>query len=305
MGEHSHGFPHRYRAARRTVAVALAITVVMGFVELAGGVLSNSLALQGDAAHMFVDTAALSIALAGLALAARPPASRKTFGYHRAEVLGALLNGLLLVAIAGYVVWRAFGRFLNPEPVQGPLMLLIAVVGLIANGAALVLLRRQRSDSIGARGAFLHVLSDAATSVAAIFAGVLVWRYSLFVADPIISLVIVAFIVRGALGLLRESGDILMEAASRSVDQAEIGRLLRAEPGVRAVHDIHVWSLSAGVVALTAHIEVTEMPLAEAMALKDRLKERLRRVAIEHVVLELDLDPSIRRVDRSGPSSAP
>lgn len=304
MGEHPHVFPQRHQGARRTVAIALGITLLMGFVEVAGGLLSNSLALQGDAAHMFMDSAALGIAFASLSFLTRTPQGRQTFGYHRVEVLGALVNGLLLVGISAYIVVRAYKRFLHPEPVQGPLMLVIAVLGLAVNLAALAMLHRHESASLGARGAFLHILSDAITSVATIVAGVLVWQYGLVVADPIIALLIVAFILRGAFSLLRDSGRILLEAAPATRDPAALEHALRGEPGVRGVHDLHLWSLTSGVDALTAHIEVGEMPLAEAIGLKERLKEKMRAMGVEHVVLELDLEGASPAMGRGTPSRA-
>lgn len=293
MGEHRHTFPERHHGARRTVGAALAITVVMGAVELAGGLLSNSLALQGDAAHMFMDAAALAIAFASLSYLTRSPRGRQTFGWHRVEVLGALLNGLLLVAISGYVLWRAYGRLLHPEEVQGPLMLAVAVVGLAVNGVALALLHRHESASLGARGAFLHILSDTITSVATIVAGVLVWQYGIVLADPLIALLIVAFILRGAAGLVRDSAEVLLEAAPAKVDRAGLEAFLRGQPGVRGVHDVHVWSLTAGVTALSAHVEVPDMPLRDAVALKEALKAGLHERGVEHVVLELDLQVSL------------
>jgi cobalt-zinc-cadmium efflux system protein len=289
VGEHAHTFPDRHHGARRTVGTALAITLLMGAVEVVGGILSNSLALLGDAAHMFTDSAALALAYAGVALLARPPSQRLTFGWHRFEVLGALLNGVLLVGISGYVLWAAWQRLLHPQPVEGPLMMGVALLGLVVNVVALALLHKHESSSLGARGAFLHILSDAVTSVATIVAGALVWLQGLVLADAVIAVLIVAFVLRGALGLLRDSGRILLEAASPSVDPARLEALLRAEPGVVGVHDVHAWSLTRGVEALTAHVEVQDMPFAEAIALKERLKARLHGEGVDHVVLELDL----------------
>ena len=264
-------FPHRQRGARETLAVALGITAAIGVVEVLGALLSNSLALLGDAVHNFVDTTALAIALASLSVTMRAPSRRQTFGYHRAEVLGAWVNGIVLLVVAAYIAVRAVDRLFRPEVVQGPVMLGIAVLGLAVNGVALAFLRSFRATSIGARGAFLHVLSDAVTSVGVIVAGVLVWQFDAPLADPAVAVLIVAFIVRGAVGLLRDSGRILMESAPSEVEEQAVRRLLTSEPAVRGVHDIHLWSLTSGVNALTAHVEVGEMPLAEAVALKERL----------------------------------
>jgi len=281
-------FPHRQRGARETLAVALGITAAIGVVEVLGALLSNSLALLGDAVHNFVDTTALAIALASLSVTMRAPSRRQTFGYHRAEVLGAWVNGIVLLVVAAYIAVRAVDRLFRPEVVQGPVMLGIAVLGLAVNGVALAFLRSFRATSIGARGAFLHVLSDAVTSVGVIVAGVLVWQFDAPLADPAVAVLIVAFIVRGAVGLLRDSGRILMESAPSEVEEQAVRRLLTSEPAVRGVHDIHLWSLTSGVNALTAHVEVGEMPLAEAVALKERLKAKLEGAGVRHVVLEVD-----------------
>jgi len=282
-------FPGRHRGARETVAVALGITAAIGVVEVIGALVSNSLSLLGDAAHNFIDTTALGIALASLSMLARAPSRRQTFGYQRAEVLGAWANGIVLLLAAGFIAIRAFERLLRPEPVQGPVMLGIAVLGLAVNGVALAFLRSFRMSSIGARGAFLHVLSDTVTSAGVIVAGVLVWRFDVPLADPAIAIVIVAFVVRGAIGLLRDSGRILLEAAPKDLDEGKIRRLLTDEPAVRGVHDLHVWSLTSGVNALTAHVAVGTMPLAEAVALKERLKAKLEGAGAGHVVLEVDM----------------
>ncbi len=291
--EHPHVFPQRHRGARETVAIALGITAAIGVVEVLGAFYSNSLSLLGDAVHNFVDTTALGIALASLSVLTRAPSRRQTFGYQRAEVLGAWVNGIVLLLVAGFLVVRAFERLFRPEPVQGPVMLSIAILGLAVNGIALSFLRSFRTSSIGARAAFLHVLSDTVTSVGVIVAGVLVWEFNLALADPAIAVIIVAFIVRGAVGLLRDSGRILMEAAPRDLDEGRILSFFRDEPAVRGVHDLHVWSLTSGVTALTAHVEIEEMPLAEAIALKERLKSKLAGAGVGHVVLEIDIGATV------------
>jgi len=203
------------------------------------------------------------------------------------------VNGIVLLLVAGYIAIRAVERFSRPEPVQGPIMLGIAILGLVVNGVALAFLRSFRTSSIGTRAAFLHVLSDTVTSVGVIVAGVLVWRFDAPLADPAVGVFIVAFIVRGAVGLLRDSGRILMEAAPKDLDEGRVLRLLTDEPAVRGVHDLHVWSLTSGVNALTAHVEVEDMPLAEAVALKERLKAKLESAGAGHVVLEVDMQATV------------
>lgn len=287
--EHPHVFPRRHRGAKETVAIALAITAGIGVVEVVGALLSNSLSLLGDAVHNFVDTTALAIALASLSVLARAPSKRQTFGYQRAEVLGAWANGIVLLLVAGFIAFRAVERLARPEPVEGPVMLAIAILGLAVNGVALAFLRTHRSSSIGARGAFLHVLSDTVTSVGVIVAGVLVWQFDVPLADPAVAILIVAFVARGGIGLLRDSGRILMEASPKDLTEGTVLKLLTEDSAVRGVHDLHLWSLTSGAHALTAHVEVADMPLAEAVALKERLKSKLEATGVGHVVLEIDV----------------
>ncbi len=286
--------------------MALGITAGIGVIEVLGALLSNSLALLGDAVHNFIDATALGIALTSLSVLARAPSRRQTFGYHRAEVLGAWANGTVLLLVAAFIAVRAVERLSRPEPVQGPVMLGIAILGLAVNGVALAFLRSFRTSSIGARGAFLHVLSDTVTSAGVIVAGVLVWRFDVPLADPAVALLIVAFVAWGAAGLLRDSGRILMEAAPRDLDERRILKLLTDEPAVRGVHDLHVWSLTSGVNALTAHVEVGDMPLVEAVALKERLKAKLESAGAGHVVLEVDVRATVggRTSSEDGPRDA-
>ena len=294
MPEHPHVYTQRRRGARRTVAIALGITAAIGVVEVLGALFSNSLSLLGDAVHNFIDTTALGIALASLSVVSRAPTRRQTFGYHRAEVLGAWVNGIVLLLVAVFVAYRAADRLFHPEPVLAPVMLSIAILGLAVNGVALVFLHSFRGSSIGARGAFLHVLSDTVTSVGVIVAGVIVLLFDIPLADPIAAIFIVAFIVRGAVSLLRDSGRILMEGAPKDIDEGAILRLLTEQPRVIGVHDLHVWSFTTGVNALSAHVEVEDMPLAEAVELKERLKARLEVEGLGHVVLEMDLPATTR-----------
>lgn len=292
MGEHSHAQVEAARGARRTVGAALAITLVMGIAEVVGGILSNSLALLGDAIHMFTDTLALGLAYAGAWALSRPPTRHATFGFHRVEVLGALLNGLLLVGVGVVVVYRAVNRFLAPEPVDGPLMLGVALLGLVLNAVALKLVHGHHHTGVGARGAYLHILSDLLTSVAALVGGVLVWVFGWVLADPVLALVIMGFVFRAAYGLLRDTGRILLEAAPRDRLPQTVRRLLLDHVGVSGVHDVHVWSLTSGVTAVTAHVDVAPMRLEAAVALKDRLKIILNEAGFHHAVLEVDLAPA-------------
>lgn len=293
MGDHGHAQAETARGARRTVGAGLTITFVMGVAEVAGGLLSNSLALLGDAVHMFTDTLALGLAYAGAWFLSRPPTRHATYGFHRVEVLGALLNGLLLVGVGVVVVYRAVGRFLAPEQVDGPVMLGVAALGLAVNAVALWLVHGHHHGGVGARGAYLHILSDLFTSVAALVGGALVWFVGWTLADPILAFVIMGFVFRGAYGLLRDTGRILLEVAPRGDLAQNVKRLLSDQVGVTGVHDVHVWSLTSGAVAATAHFDVAPMQLEDAIALKDRLKRILNDAGFQHAVLEMDLSRAV------------
>ncbi len=245
---------HEHTSDRRRLALALAIALVTALAEVVGGVLSGSLALIADAGHVMTDATALGLALAVTFVARRAHTRRLTFGYHRAEVLAASANGLLLFAIAGVVAWHAVERLRHPAEVHGAALLAVAVGGLIANLVALRLLHG--SESVNVRAARLHVWADLGGSIAAVAAGVIVSTTGWERADPLLSLGIVAMVAAGAARLLRDTLTILMEGVPRGVDLVAVERDLRGLPGVAAVHDIHCWLVSSGFVVFAAHVEV-------------------------------------------------
>lgn len=245
---------HEHTTDRRRLAFALALAIGTAVVEVVGGVVSGSLALIADAGHVMTDASALGLALAVTFVARRAHTRRLTFGYHRAEVIVASANGLLLFAIAGVVAWHAVERLRHPTEVDGGTLLLVAVAGLLSNAIALRLLHG--SDSVNVRAARLHVWADLGGSVAAVGAGVIVATTGWERADPLLSLVIVVLVAAGAARLLRDTLDILMEGVPRGVDLVAVERDLRTLPGVIAVHDIHCWTVSSGFVVFAAHVEI-------------------------------------------------
>ena len=294
MHDHAHG-PTGIRGAgaRRLLAVSLGITSVVMVVQIIGSALSGSLALLADAGHMFADAAALVIALIASSVAARPADDRRTFGYQRAEVLGALINGVILVVLSVWIAVEAIQRLMAPEQVDvaGGLMLLIALFGLVANGSALWLLSAAQRTSINVRGAYLEVMGDLLGSAAVIVAAILVLTTGWMQADAVASLVIAAMIVPRAVGLLREVFSVLSESSPQQVEVQQIREHILATSGVVDVHDLHVWQLTRGSPVFTAHVVVEDDALSDGRAgeILERLQGCLaRHFDVEHSTFQLE-----------------
>lgn len=256
MNQHAHPHAHArdLRAhGRARLGWMLALSAIYLVAEVVGGIWTGSLALLADAGHMLSDVASLALANATLWMAQRPADARRTFGHTRAEILGALLQGAALVAVAILIVREAIECFADPQPVAGAGMLAIATGGLAVNLIGLWVLRDARRDSLAVRGAFLHVMSDALGSVGAIAAGLAIWTRGWQWADPLASLVIAALVAFSAIGLLRDAADVLMETVPRHLDIESIRLALQAIEGVVDVHDLHVWTIGSGEVSLSCH----------------------------------------------------
>ncbi|MCC2034154.1 cation diffusion facilitator family transporter [Microbacterium allomyrinae] len=253
---------------RRLLAISLAITATVMVVQIVGAALSGSLALLADAAHMFTDAAALVIALIASTVAARPANDRRTFGYQRAEVFGALVNGIILIALSVWVAFEAVLRLMDPDEVEvaGGLMLIVAIIGLIANAVAMWLLSSAQRHSINVRGAYLEVMGDLIGSAAVIVAAVVIVTTGWAQADAIASLFIAAMIIPRAIGLLREVVSVLAESAPKGTHVREIRDHILATPGVVDVHDVHVWQLTRGAPVFTAHVVVDDATLRDGRA---------------------------------------
>ncbi len=268
MHDHAPGGGIRDASNRRLLTTALGLTTVVMVVQIVGAIVSGSLALLADAAHMFTDAAALVVALIATAIAARPADDRRTFGYQRAEVLGALANGIILILLCAWVGIEAVQRLLTPAEaeVQGGLMLVVAIAGLVANAVSMFLLSRAQKRSINVRGAYLEVLGDLIGSAAVIGAAIVIVTTGFTQADAIASLFIAVLIVPRAIGLLREVVVVLTESAPVGVHVAEIREHLREADGVVDVHDVHVWQLTRGAPVFSAHVIVEDAALTDGRA---------------------------------------
>jgi len=289
-GQHSH-------VSRSTQRRALWISLVAnaGFmvVEVLGGIAFHSLALLADAAHMLSDVAALGIALVAQHLLEMRATARHSYGLQRAEVLGAQANGVVLLVVAGWVIYEAVGRIGDPADVAGAGLLVVATIGLAVNLVSAVLLARSQGQSLNMHGAFLHMVTDAAGSVAAMVAGIAVIAWGADWVDPVASILIALLVLWSAWGLLRDTAQVLLEGTPRGMDPASVEATLAADGEVEAVHHLHLWNLASDVPALSAHVVLRgEVSLHDAQASGDRLKAVLEdRFGISHATLELECHP--------------
>lgn len=296
---HGHGLARQREmsraASRRRLLLALGITLVALAAEIAGGLLANSLALLADAGHLLSDAAALGLSALASVIAARPSSAKRTYGHHRAEILAALVNGAALLAIAFLVVKEAVGRLGEPQEVRAGLLLGVAAFGLLLNLACLLILAPARGSGLNAKAAYLHVLSDTLGSVGAIAAGLASWFLGWTRADPVASIFIAALVAWSAWNLVREAVAVLMEGAPEHVDVDAVRDALAGSEGVLEVHDLHVWSISSGLDALSCHV-VIEPGQSHPLVLA-RLQALLReRFGVDHVTLQIedaccDLEP--------------
>jgi cobalt-zinc-cadmium efflux system protein len=290
MEAHAHAHVHAHDARahdRRRLALVLVLSAFYLVAELLGGLFTGSLALLADSGHMLADVGALALALFAFWLADRPASAARTFGWRRFEILAALANGLVLAVVALGVAFEAVERLQTPRPVLGLIAFAIASGGLAVNLLGMLLLRHGRERSLNLRGAWLHLLGDALGSVAAMAAGLLIWAFDWRAADPLASLAIAGLVLRSAWSLLRETVDVLLEAAPPHLDVDELRAALVAEPGVASVHDLHVWTITSGMVSLSCHVHCTAE--ADGHAVLVRLQELLRRrFDVHHATLQIE-----------------
>ena len=268
--------------------LVMGLTGAFMVLEVIGGWLSGSLALLADAGHMLTDVGALGLTLLTAWIARRPANDSKTYGYLRWEILAALVNGAALFGIAAWVVLEAIQRISHPQPVRSGLFLSIAAAGLVVNLLCLLLLHGARTGSLNARGAYLHVMSDALGSVGALGAAAIIWSTGWTVADPIASIALSLLILIGAWRLLRESTAILLESVPGHVSMPEVQRRILAVPGVLAAHDLHVWTVVNGVVAMSGHAVVPD--LGAHPGVLDGIRGEMAKLGIGHVTIQLEVE---------------
>ena len=266
--------------------IVLGLTAAFMVAEVVGGVLSNSLALLADSGHMLADVGALALSLIAMRMALHPPSPDRTFGYVRMEILAALVNGATLLLVSGWIVWEAWGRLGAPQEVDGPLMMAVAGVGLIVNVVGAGLLHSHAHENLNVRGAYLHVLGDLLGSIGAIGAGALILLTGWTPIDAVVSMAIAGLIVLGAWRLVKEATGVLLEMVPAHVDMEDVLGDLQSIPNVHSVHDLHVWTLTSGFVALSGHA-VLDDPTHHQRVL-DEIRDRMERRGIGHVTFQLE-----------------
>jgi cobalt-zinc-cadmium efflux system protein len=300
---HAHSLKARRQDTRRRLRVALALNVAMLAVEAVGGVLTGSLAVLADAGHLLSDVGSIGLALLAAALASRPAGGRRTFGYQRTEVLAALLNGLLLVAVSAGIAIAAVGRLENPPAIAAGGVLALGLLSLAGNAAAAALLARGQREDVNLEGVLRHSAADALGSFGVLVAGAVVLAGGSPLVDPIAGLAIAALVLASSWRLIREPLDVLMEAAPSGVDPTELGRAICGVQGVRSVHDLHVWTVTPGFGALAAHVVVLH-----GVPDRDLVRRRLEvllaeRFGIEHTTLQMEEEAGegLLRVEKASP----
>lgn len=291
--EHGHSEQSAERVNRRPLAIALAITAIFLVAEVIGGLLTNSLALLADAGHMATDVAALALALGAVWLARRPATPERSFGFYRAEVLAALVNAVTLVGISFYIFWEAYQRIGDPPEVDSGPMLAVAVAGLLANVASAWVLMRGggHQQNLNMRGAFLHVIGDMLGSVGAITAALVMLTTGWYLADPILSAGIGGLILWNSWRLLRESVEVLLEMTPKRLDTTDLYDTLGGVSGVADVHDLHIWTITSGLVSLSGHVEVTS-ERAWSEVLPDLIGILQKRFGVVHATLQPEVADS-------------
>ncbi|MFC2009806.1 cation diffusion facilitator family transporter [Chloroflexota bacterium] len=289
MSNQHSGHSHSYSTVSRPLIIALAIVIVVMIAEVIGGILSNSMALLSDAGHMLTDALALGLSLVAIIIARRPSTPTKTYGYLRAEIMAALANGTILVLISLYIFFEAYQRFFEPAVINTPLMLLVATIGLIANLAGMLLLRRASHGNLNARAAYWHILGDTISSVGVIIAGVIILITGWYVVDAIIAVIIGGIILGGAVRIVKESADILLEAVPIHIQIDRVIDAVKSVQGVEDLHDIHIWTITSGIYAISAHLCIENQTVSRGAEIVTMVNQALaQNFNITHATLQLE-----------------
>jgi cobalt-zinc-cadmium efflux system protein len=283
MDSHDHNDKH---AHKKPLKLAIVLTAIIFVAEVIGGLLSGSLSLMGDAAHMLQDVVALTLSLGAMIIAERLPTPTRTFGYHRVEIAAAVVNGLLLIGVSGIIVWEALARFAHPVPVNSTTMLIVAVIGLAANLVAAFVLHG--SHDLNVRSAFLHVLGDTLSSVAVIAAAVWIALTGQTVVDPLLGIIIAIVILVSSISILNESFRILLQFAPKDIAVGDVIAAMESVEGVSGVHNVHLWTLCSNINVLDAHVYCCETDPDSREEIKAEIKHRLEPFRIGHSTLEFE-----------------
>jgi cobalt-zinc-cadmium efflux system protein len=287
--EHTH---HPAGAPDTRLIVSLGLNLVITLLQVVGGIIANSLGLLSDAAHNLSDVVALGLSLWAVRLSRRSATPTRTFAYKRAEILVAMFNSAVLVAISVFIIYEAIRRLMHPTEVSGLWVVGFAAGGLVINAFAAVLLRSHGHD-LNMRSAFLHLVGDAATSFGVMISGLIIYLWQWNYADAVVSILVSLWIGREAIEIVRSTVNVLMEGTPKGLEFADVEQAMLSAPGVKGVHDLHIWSISSSDLALSAHVQLEDTALSQSVALIASLKRMLDdRFGVDHVTLELEAEGS-------------
>ncbi len=263
----------------------------MMITEFVGGLLANSLALLSDAAHMLADCLALLLSIVAFRFSSRPPTNKTTFGFYRLEIFAAQINGGVLLFLSLFIFYEAYHRLLQPEPIKSLLMMIVAGVGLLANAASALILQKSSRKNINVKAAFLHVMGDLFSSAGVIIGGIVIYVTGWFVVDPILSIMIGLIILKGAYSVVKETAAVLLEAVPKHIKLETLIREVEAMEGVESFHDVHVWTITSGLHALSGHVQIQDQRISESTQIMEGVKEYLaQRYHIDHTTLQFECE---------------
>jgi len=278
-----------YSSTQRNLLIVLSILALVMVAEIIGGILANSLALLSDAGHMLTDILALGLTIFAIRFAQRPPTASKTFGFYRVEILAAFFNGMLLLFISFYIFYEAYQRLVHPQEIKGLFMLVVAAIGLLANGVGITILRKSTQKSLNVKSAFLHIVGDTISSVGVILGALVILYTGWYLVDPLIGIFIGMLILWGAYSLLRESMDIFLEATPRDIDVEKMLDDLRKIKGVKDVHHLHLWTITSGIYAMSAHVLIEDLLTSRSAQVLKEIEGLLQgKYSMEHTTIQFE-----------------
>ncbi len=273
---------------KRSLFLALFLTVSIMILEFLGGIFSNSIALISDASHMLTDSLALSLSLFAVIFATRPATPNKTYGYYRLEILAALLNGVILTVIALAIFYKAYLRILSPQPIKAEVLIFVASIGLLANILGLFILHKKRAN-LNVKGAFLHILGDTLSSIGVIIGGVIILLTGWVQVDALVGIMIGAVIIYGSFRLIKESVDILLEAVPSGIETLQVSEAMKTIEGIKEIHHLHIWCITTGLIALSGHIVLEKPFQAKSDDILKKVREMLHdRFKINHATIQIE-----------------
>jgi len=288
---HGNGEERPVRGYQRELLIALVITTTIMVAEFTGGLLANSLALLSDAAHMLTDVLALLLSILAFRFSTKPPTKKTTFGFYRLEIFAAQINGGVLVFLSLFIFYEAYHRLIAPEPIKSQLMMIVAGVGLLANIASALILHKSSKKNLNVKASFLHIVGDLLSSVGVIIGGAIIHFTGWFIIDPILSVMIGLIILKGAYGVVMETANVLLEAVPKHINLEGLIREIEAMEGVESFYDVHLWTITSGLYALSGHVLIKDQMVSESTRILERIREHFReRYDINHTTLQFECE---------------